>query len=584
LFVDGVPVAATYDPITGTLTPTDPLGEGSHDLAYGWSDAAGNVSMPSAEVTVNIDTTAPAAPTISPTVAGNTDDTTPSLGIPAPPAGTTAVLFVDGVPVPATYDPITGTLTPTDPLSEGAHDLAYGWSDAAGNVSMPSAEVTVNIDTTPPAAPTTPPAVASDTDDTTPGLGIPAPPAGVAAVLFVDGVPVPATYDPITGMLTPTDPLSEGTHEVAYGWRDAAGNVSTPSPDVTVNIDTVAPVAPSIPPTAQSDTNDTTPSLNVPAPPAGTTAVLFIDGVPVPATYDPITGTLTPTDPLSEGAHDLAYGWSDAAGNVSMPSPEVTINIDTTSPAAPTIPPAAASDTDDTTPGVGVPAPPAGTTAVLFVDGVPVPATYDPITGTLTPTDPLGEGSHDLAYGWSDAAGNVSMPSAEVTVNIDTTPPAAPTTPPAVASDTDDTTPGLGIPAPPAGIAAVLFVDGVPVPATYDPITGMLTPNNPLGEGSHDFAYGWSDAAGNVSMPSPDVSVNIDTIAPVAPSIPPTAQSDTNDTTPSLNVPTPPPATSRCRAPTRRSTSTRPRRRRRRWRSPPTPAPAAATGSPTTAR
>ncbi|MBK9574073.1 MAG: hypothetical protein IPO43_15760 [Rhodoferax sp.] len=59
----------------------------------------------------------------SPTsTAGTTDDTTPGVNIGV---GLTDVptLYVDGVEVPATYDPVTGTLTPNAPLAEGAHAL-----------------------------------------------------------------------------------------------------------------------------------------------------------------------------------------------------------------------------------------------------------------------------------------------------------------------------------------------------------------------------------------------------------------------------------------------------------------------------
>ena len=44
--------------------------------------------------------------------AANTDDTTPGLNIGANQS-LTPTLYVDGVKVPATYDPATGTLTPT---------------------------------------------------------------------------------------------------------------------------------------------------------------------------------------------------------------------------------------------------------------------------------------------------------------------------------------------------------------------------------------------------------------------------------------------------------------------------------------
>ncbi|MBK9574076.1 MAG: hypothetical protein IPO43_15775 [Rhodoferax sp.] len=50
----------------------------------------------------------------------------------------------------------------------------------------------------------------------------------------------------------------------------------------------------------------------------------------MPATYDPVTGTLTPNAPLAEGAHALTYTLTDAAGNKSPQSSPLNISIDTT--------------------------------------------------------------------------------------------------------------------------------------------------------------------------------------------------------------------------------------------------------------
>ncbi|HGH3622028.1 TPA: BapA prefix-like domain-containing protein, partial [Acinetobacter baumannii] len=69
--------------------------------------------------------------------------------------------------------------------------------------------------------------------------------------------------------------------------------------------------------------------------------------------------------------------------------------IDNTPPATPAVPSGyldnvgadqgikgSGSSTDDTTPGVVISAPGAGETPALYVDGVKVPASYDPVTGT----------------------------------------------------------------------------------------------------------------------------------------------------------------------------------------------------------
>ncbi|MEN8366095.1 Ig-like domain-containing protein, partial [Acinetobacter baumannii] len=68
------------------------------------------------------------------------------------------------------------------------------------------------------------------------------------------------------------------------------------------------------------------------APGAGETPTLYVDGEKVPASYDPVTGTLTPTTPLADGSHQLTYTLTDAAGNESAQSPALTVTVDTLAP------------------------------------------------------------------------------------------------------------------------------------------------------------------------------------------------------------------------------------------------------------
>ncbi|EOH6036688.1 Ig-like domain-containing protein, partial [Acinetobacter baumannii] len=390
----------------------------------------------------------------------STDDTTPGVVISAPGAGETPALYVDGVKVPASYDPVTGTLTPTTPLADGSHQLTYTLTDAAGNESAQSPALTVTVDTLAPATPAVPSGYldnvgpdqgikgsGSSTDDTTPGVVISAPGAGETPTLYVDGEKVAASYDPVTGTLTPTTPLADGSHQLTYTLTDAAGNESAQSPAITVTVDTLAPATPSVPSGyldnvgldqgikgSGSSTDDTTPGVVISAPGAGETPTLYVDGEKVAASYDPVTGTLTPTTPLADGSHQLTYTLTDAAGNESAQSPAITVTVDTLAPATPSVPSGyldnvgpdqgikgSGSSTDDTTPGVVISAPGAGETPTLYVDGEKVAASYDPGTGTLTPTTPLADGSHQLTYTLTDAAGNESAQSPALLLTVDTT-------------------------------------------------------------------------------------------------------------------------------------------------------------------
>ncbi|WP_252363411.1 beta strand repeat-containing protein, partial [Acinetobacter baumannii] len=120
---------------------------------------------------------------------------------------------------------------------------------------------------------------------------------------------------------------------------------SAQSPALTVTVDTLAPATPAVPSGyldnvgadqgikgSGSSTDDTTPGVVISAPGAGETPTLYVDGEKVAASYDPVTGTLTPTTPLADGSHQLTYTLTDAAGNESAQSPALLLTVDTTAP------------------------------------------------------------------------------------------------------------------------------------------------------------------------------------------------------------------------------------------------------------
>jgi hypothetical protein len=624
LYVDGVKVPATYDATTGTLTPNAPLPEGAKSISYTLTDPAGNESARSDPLTLTVDTSAPAKPgaptgyndNVGPVIDPNsnapvTNDATPGIKIPALPSGTTPKLYVDGVPVDATYDAATGTLTPNAPLGEGPKVITYTLSDAAGNESPKSDPINLTVDTIAPGSPAAAASyndnvgaiqnansTASSTDDTTPGLNIGALPADVSSVvLFVDGVATPATYNATAGTLTPNAPLTEGVHQLTFAYTDVAGNVGTQSAALQLTVDTVAPGAPATP-TSYADnvggvqspnstaatTDDTAPGINIGTVPAGTTPKLYVNGTEVPATYNPSTGTLTPNAPLAAGLNNITYSLSDAAGNESAKSGALPITVNTdglpATPATPTsyvdnVAPVESTNstapaTNDLTPGVRIGALPAGVqSAKLYVDGVAVPATYDAGTGTLTPNAPLTEGARVLTVSYVSTTGNEGNRSGPLNVTIDATAPAAPAAPTSyvdnvtpvtdnasTAAVTNDTTPGFKVGTLPAGTTPSLYVNGSKVPATYDAATGTLTPNAPLTEGLNNISYTVTDAAGNESPQSAALPITVDTTAPAAPATP-TSYADnvggvqnpnstaalTDDATPGINIGTVPAGT-----------------------------------------
>ena len=159
--------------------------------------------------------------------------------------------------MPATYDPVTGTLTPTTPLGDGVHQFTTTLTDAAGNESPQSAALPLTVDTAAPAAPTG----VTVTDDVAPVTGAIAANgasndnkptfAGAAGsaeagstITVMDGATVLGTAVVAADgswSVTPTTALADGAHSITTRATDAAGNVSPVSPALALTVDTVAP-------------------------------------------------------------------------------------------------------------------------------------------------------------------------------------------------------------------------------------------------------------------------------------------------------------------------------------------------------
>ncbi|MFM9111240.1 MAG: Ig-like domain-containing protein, partial [Prochlorococcaceae cyanobacterium] len=548
----------------------DTLSEPSETFTLIATNTGGTAFVGTATIS---DTPAPVAPAVAPdliaasdTGASSTDnitaDSTPTFDIPVLPSGVRGVqVFVEGVAVTSQLE-ANGDVTITSPVADGPRAITYAWIDGAGGVSAQSPALAIAVDATAPAAPTSAPdllassdtgASSSDniTSDSTPTFDIPALPAGVTGVrVYVDGVAVAAVLE-ANGDVTITSPLGNGSKAITYAWLDGAGNVSAPSPALSITIDTVAPsFSGSLDPTSDSGTpgdgitNDTTPTFSGTGTPGDTITIKDPLGATIASgTVQPNgSWSVTPSVPLANGPISLTLTATDAAGNSSAPL-ILPITIDSIAPAAPTVAPdllassdtgASSSDniTSDSTPTFDLPALPAGVTGVrVYVDGVAVAAVLES-NGDVTITSPLSNGSKAITYAWIDAAGNISGPSPALPITITTAAPAAPTSAPDLlassdtgASSTDnitaDTTPTFDIPALPAGVTGVkVYVDGTDVAAVLE-ANGDLTITSPLGDGTRTITYAWIDGAGNISAPSPALLITIDSDAPAAPLLAP---------------------------------------------------------------
>ncbi|HYC03493.1 MAG TPA: Ig-like domain-containing protein, partial [Azospirillaceae bacterium] len=450
-------------------------------------------------------------------------------------------------------------------IAAGGHSLTVQATDKAGNSSTLSATYSLTIDRTAPTAPTTPVlASASDTgvsqtdgvtSDSTPTLTGTAE-ANATVVLFDGATAIGSTTAAGDGSWSlTTTALATGGHTLTVKAGDTAGNTSGASPSLTITVDTTAPVVPSAPvlgPTSDTGasstdkiTSDGTPTVTGTGE-ANTTITLFDAATPVGSTTVAIDGTWSiTTSDLSTGTHTLTAKAGDTAGNSSVASSGLTITVDATAPAAPLgLALAAGSDTGtsaaDRITRVAAPTvtgtAEAGATVTLFDGAVAVGSTTAAGNGTWSiQTSTLADGVRVLTATATDTAGNVSPTSSALSVTIDTTAPATPSTPVlAIASDTgpsnfdgitSDSTPTFGGTSE-ANATVVLFDDAdsdgqldlgetTLATAIADGAGAWSATLSSLADGGYAVRSVAVDKAGNTSAAaSESVALTIDTAAP----------------------------------------------------------------------
>ncbi|MBE8908974.1 BapA/Bap/LapF family large adhesin [Enterobacter asburiae] len=572
---DGVDVTTIVIDSSGTwsYTPTTPLVNGTYTFTAVTTDGAGNTSQPSSGFTLTVDTTPPAAATIA-TVTDDvggvqgtlssgdtTDDTQPLLQGSAP--ADAVITIYDGATLlgTATLDGSGGwSFTPVTPLTDGPHSLTVHATDAAGNTTISSPFV-LTVDTVAPATPDIPTITVNPggteiplnpgetTRDTTPTLSGTGNP-GDTVTIYNGGVKLDDVLVDGTGnwTWTPATPLPNGTYDITLTVTnmDGTGNESAPSQPVTITIDTDAPATPAAPVITDSVSQITGPvpdggTTNDPRPVLSGTGTAndvinitdTVNGTPT------VVGTVTvdsngnwswrPDSNIGEGSHVYTATATDEAGNVSAPSPAITITVDTVAPDTPVFDAVGGqpnggfiTDATPTVGGTGV----NGETVIVYNNGVEV-GRVDVVNGEWSLVLPQQtDGLLNITVAAVDAAGNVSALSPVVSVTLDTVAPEIPVISAVADSQlsnnvlyTKDGTPTLTGTSEP-GTTVIVSVDGNPsgVPVTIQPDgSWSWTAGTTLPDGPHTFTVSSVDPAGNTSGSSAPLSVTVDTAAPADP-------------------------------------------------------------------
>lgn len=488
-----------------------------------------------------------------------TDDRRPIISGSGTP-GYVITVYDNGVPIGTTTVGQDGTWSfqPTEPLADGPHRIEVTQQGPGMAPSPPMLVTDLNVDGTPPAAPTvlvdgnTGPA----TNNAHPAISGTGEPGNTVRVIFPNGEERTTVVNPDgTWSVTPPDgALPEGEQKVRVIAEDNAGNLT----EVTVPlvIDTVPPVvqigtvtdhvAPVVGPVANGGaTNDTMPTFTGTAEP-GITITIADNGVTIGSAVADATGAwgFTPAQPLSEGNHAVTVTGKDAAGNTSAAA-QFALTVDTIVPPKPAAnvglsdivddvgpirgPIAPDGATDDARPtfgGVGTP----GNVITVYDNGVAIGTAVIAASRhwTMTPGADLAGDQHSITVTATNAIGQSSNPTGGWNFVIDSTAPFAPAS--IVVRDnagaqtgalsdgaiTDDSRPVFSGRVEVGGKVEISD-GGVKIgEATADGNGNWsFTPATSLADGSHSFTMVAIDAAGNASVATTPFRITLDTTAVV---------------------------------------------------------------------
>ncbi|WP_162940822.1 Ig-like domain-containing protein [Rahnella bruchi] len=552
------------------FTPAMPLTDGHHQIVVTQTDSHGNTSAQSPTFDFDVDTTAPAKPSIGaindnqgsltgPLHNGDaTDDDTPTLSGRGN-AGDTVTIYDNGQVIGKVVVDKDGnwSFTPAPALKDGDHKLSIDMTDPAGHRSEPSDVITITVDSVAPSKPSIGGVTdeqgnslqnGGETDDSTPTLSGKGEPGDTVTIYDGDEKLGDVTIDDNGNWsFTPEPPLNDGEHNLSVDITDPAGNHSDLSDTITIIVDTTKPAKPVIGgvydnegsqtgPLHNGDaTDDTTPTLSGRGS-AGDIVTIYDNGQVIGKTIVDKNGhwSFTPEAPLADGEHKLNIVITDSAQNSSEPSDIFTVVVDTVAPAQPSIGGvtddagsslADGAQTNDDTPTLSGQGEPGDTVTIYDGEEKLGEVTIDDNgSWSFTPEPPLGDGEHNLSVDVTDPAGNRSEPSETITIVVDTVAPAQPSiggvtddagSSLADGAQTNDDTPTLSGQGEPGDTVTIYDGEEKLGEVTIDDNgSWSFTPEPPLGDGEHNLSVEFTDPAGNRSESSDVITITVDTEAP----------------------------------------------------------------------
>jgi oligopeptide transport system substrate-binding protein len=403
------------------------------------------------------------------------------IGVDAAPNFTQGVTAFDNLDGNITSK-LTVNSTAVNLTVPGVYNVVYTVTDLSGNTQT----VTVTVTVRDLAAP-----VISGVTNKTYTIGV------SPAIDYLAGVTVSDNVDTLTvaNLVVDSSAVSltvPGVYTVTYTLTDSSLNVATRSIVVVVQKETVAPVISGVKSISYVIGDDAPNYL------AGVTASDNVDGNLTSA----IVVDSSSVDLEAVGAYTITYSVSDAAGNTT--TVQATIQVKLHADDADLIPPVI-SGTQNYTYTIGISAPInflAGVTAEDNEDG----DVTDSIVVDSSAVNFAVAGIYQVFYTASDSYGNERTVSVTVVVNKETTPP--------VIEGTRNYSYTIGVSAP------INFATGV---TAMDNVDGDLTSAIVINSSAVSFTvpgvyavtYTVTDAAGNVTTVSVNVTVVLETVPPV---------------------------------------------------------------------
>ncbi|MBK5177928.1 Ig-like domain repeat protein, partial [Budviciaceae bacterium CWB-B4] len=573
-----------------SFTPSTDLGQGKHSITVTATDQSNNTTDPTSAFEFTVDTQVPNQPTIESAlddvgaIQGNltngaaTDDPTPTLTGKAEKGSIVKVYDGGALLGSVVADETTGqwTFTPTSPLIEGEHKFHVTATDAAGNVSLPSADFVLNMDFTAP----DPDALkitevidnvgkvtgnvesGKETDDNRPTIKGEGTAGDTIFVYVKDDLGsrlLGSTTVDSNGKwsLRPDVVLNTGKNELTAVEMDPVGNKVGPSdayeillagnPPQPPTIDRVEDnVGPTTGALQKGDvTDDATPTLKGTAVANGIVTIYNNGNVIGSAKVDEKGNwSFTPEPALKDGKYNITADATNTVGQTSDKTGIFDFTVDTTPPGA--VESLLISDnvgayqgplkdgdtTDDNTPTFSGKAE-AGGTVSIYNDGNLLGTAKVGTDGSwsFTPSTPLLDGDYKFTTTVTDKAGNTgdASPVVNITVNTDKVEVSLDkliddvgdiTGPIAQNGVTDDTRPEITGTGKAGSIIKVYDGSTLLGSTTVNADKSWsFTPTTDLGQGKHSITVTATDTSGNTTDPTSAFEFTIDTAAPSVPTI-----------------------------------------------------------------